>query len=147
MKKHFLLIGGVVFLLAAGDADDEVKKELARFEGTWKWVLIETEKMKIPEDDLKGPRMKLVGDKFIVTESADATFSGTFKVDPSKKPKTIDVTFGDGPDKGKTLLGIYELEGDTYKVCTDPEGKSRPTEFKIKPGSGHVLQVLKREKK
>jgi uncharacterized protein (TIGR03067 family) len=147
MKKHLLLIGGVVFLLAAGDADDEVKKELARFEGTWRWVLIETEKMKIPEDEISGPRMKLMGDKFTVNESADATFSGTFKVDPSKKPKTIDVTFTDGPDKGKTLLGIYELEGDTYKVCVDPEGKNRPTEFKIKPGSGHVLQVLKREKK
>jgi len=147
MKKHLLLVVGVVFLLAAGDAEDEVKKELARFEGTWKWVLIETEKMKLPEDEISGPRMKLMGDKFTVNESADATFSGTFKVDPSKKPKTIDVTFTDGPDKGKTFLGIYELEGTTYKVIVDPEGKSRPTEFKIKPGSGYVLQVLKREKK
>ena len=147
MKWHRLLVVGVVFLLVAGDAQDEVKKELARFEGTWKWVSIEMEKMKLSADALEHPRLKLMGDKFSVTEENNATFGGTFKVDPSKKPKTIDVTFGDGPEKGKKALGIYELEGDTYKVITDPAGKSRPTEFAVKPGSGHVLQVLKREKK
>jgi uncharacterized protein (TIGR03067 family) len=148
MKKRLLLVVGLVFLLAAADADEEIKKELARFEGTWKWVSIEMEKMKLSEDALKEPRLKLKGDKFTVTEeNANATFGGTFKVDPSKRPKTIDVTFTDGPEKGKTSLGIYELEGDTYKVCVDPAGKSRPTEFAVKPGSGHVLQVLKREKK
>ena len=88
-----------------------------------------------------------MGDKFTVSEENNASFSGTFKVDPTKKPKTIDVTFTDGPEKGKIALGIYELEGDTYKVITDPAGKSRPAEFAIKPGSGYVLQVLKREKK
>jgi uncharacterized protein (TIGR03067 family) len=147
MKWRCLLVLGVVFVLAPGDADDEVKKEVAKFEGTWKWISIEMEKMKIPEDALKDPRMKIVGDKFTVKENADATFGGTFKVDPSKKPKTIDVTFADGKEKGKTMVGIYELEGDTYKVCIDPEGKNRPAEFKIQPGSGHVLELLKREKK
>jgi uncharacterized protein (TIGR03067 family) len=135
-----------VFLLAADDAKDEVKKELARFEGTWKYVSIEMEKMKVSEDVLKGPRMKITGDKFTVTDE-NASFSGTFKVDPTKKPKTIDVTFTDGPKKGKTYMGIYEMEGDIYKACVDPEGKPRPTEFAIKPGSGHVLIIHKREKK
>jgi uncharacterized protein (TIGR03067 family) len=147
MKARGLIILAVAFLLAADDADDQVKKELARFEGTWKWVSVEMEKMKLEADALEHPRLKLMGDKFTVTEENNATFGGTFKVDPSKKPKTIDVTITDGPEKGKTYLGIYELEGDTYKVCTDPEGKSRPREFSVKPGSGHVLEVLKREKK
>jgi uncharacterized protein (TIGR03067 family) len=146
MKARGLLLVAVGLLLAADDAKDEVKKELARFEGTWKWVVLEAEKTKLSEEELKHPRLKIMGDKFTVTEES-GTFSGTFKVDPSKKPKTIDVTVTDGQDKGKTYLGIYELEGDTYKVCVDPEGKNRPTEFAIKPGSGHVLEVLKREKK
>lgn len=146
MKRRCGMILGVVFLLAAADATDEVKKEVARFEGTWKFVSVEMEKMKLPEEALKHPRLKIEGDKFTVSEE-NISQSGTFKVDPSKKPKTIDVTFTDGPEKGKTSLGIYELEGDTYKICVDPEGKSRPTEFAIKPGSGHILEVLKREKK
>ena len=84
MKWHRLLVVGVVFLLVAGDAQDEVKKELARFEGTWKWVSIEMEKMKLSADALEHPRLKLMGDKFTVTEENNATFGGTFKVDPSK---------------------------------------------------------------
>jgi len=67
-------------------------------------------------------------------------------VDVAKKPKQLDITFTDGPDKGKTTLAIYELEDDTYKVCIDVGEKGRPTEFASKKGSGHVLQVLKREK-
>jgi hypothetical protein len=32
-------------------------------------------------------------------------------------------------------------------VCADVQGKNRPKEFAVKPGSGFVLEVLKREKK
>jgi len=51
-----------------------------------------------------------------------------------------------GPDKGKTLLGIYELSDDAYKVCFAAPGKDRPTEFNSKEGSGNRLIVMKREK-
>ena len=48
--------------------------------------------------------------------------------------------------KGKTTLSIYEIEGDTLKICSVEPGKDRPTEFSSKPGSGHFLRVFKREK-
>src|SRR5262245_3126070 len=41
----------------------------------------------------------------------------------------------EGPSKGTVMLGIYEFDGDTLKVCFDAEGKKRPTEFKSAPGS------------
>jgi uncharacterized protein (TIGR03067 family) len=43
-------------------------------------------------------------------------------------------------------LGIYELDGDRYKVCFAPAGKPRPSEFASKPGSGSLLQAWKRKK-
>ena len=146
MKRRCLLILGILFLLAAGDAADDVKKELAKFEGTWKIVSLETEQNKLGEDALKDFRLKIEGDKFTAVENSGEVH-GTFKVDPTKKPKTIDITMKEGPMKDKTMLGIYELDGDTYKLCGDMQGKSRPTEFAVKPGSGFVLEVLKREKK
>jgi hypothetical protein len=39
--------------------------------------------------------------------------------------------------------GIYELKGDTLKVCY---GSERPAEFKTKPDSSQKLYVFKREK-
>jgi uncharacterized protein (TIGR03067 family) len=146
MKPRCLLLLAVVFLLAADDVKDQVKKELARFEGTWKIVSLETEQNKLTKDALKHFQLKLEGDKFTTIDEGRETH-GTFKVDPTKKPKTIDITMTDGPQKGSTMIGIYELEGDTYKLCADILGKTRPTEFAIKPGSGHILEVLKREKK
>lgn len=145
MKSAWMILG-VGLLLAADTAPDDVKKELAKFKGTWKFVSIEAEGQKTPEEVFKDTRLVLDGDKFTVT-GGNETFAGTFKVDISKKPKKIDVIFTEGPEKGKTSLGIYELEGDTYKVCIGLAGnKDRPTEFASKPDSGHILEVLKRVK-
>ena len=72
---------------------------------------------------------------------------GTQKLDPSKSPKAIDVTMTEGPNKGAVMLGIYEFDGDTLKVCFDPQGKKRPTEFKSPPDSANFVNVHKRVKK
>jgi uncharacterized protein (TIGR03067 family) len=69
------------------------------------------------------------------------------QVGTQKSPKAIDVTMTEGPNKGKVMLGIYEIDGDTLKACFDPQGKKRPTEFKSPPGSQNFVNVHKRVKK
>jgi|SRR5579864_19678 len=138
-----------VFRLVAARAEDKeaaIAAELKRFEGSWKLVSLEVEGNPVPEEAVKNePPLVLKGDKF-TTMAEGKTLRGEFKIDPTVKPKTIDVMFMDGAAQGKLHQGIYELEGDTYKVCMGMPGKPRPTEFVSKPGSGHVLEVLKREK-
>jgi len=78
--------------------------------------------------------------------------SSTIKLDPSHKPKTITIpTFlGGEPSKGVTLIGIYELKGDEFKVCVQgvetaklkEREKERPKAFDSKEG---VLVIFKRE--
>jgi uncharacterized protein (TIGR03067 family) len=70
---------------------------------------------------------------------------GTFKLDPSAKPKAIDITGTEGPNKGKTIPAIYELTDDTLTVCYNLGGKDRPTEFKTKAGTQLFLVTYKRE--
>jgi len=122
-----------------------IQAELGRFEGSWRFDAVEFEGKEMPLDGFKGIRLVLKGDRFTMVEPA-ATYGGNYVVDPTARPKTIDVTFTDGPEKGNSCYGIYELDGDTYKVCIGLTGKPRPTEFASTPGSGHVLEVLKREK-
>jgi RNA polymerase sigma factor (sigma-70 family) len=73
-----------------------------------------------------------------------------FKIDPAKMPKAIDLCVPTDQDKGKTGHGIYELEGDRWKLCfpqDDNEAKERPKSFKSEAGSRLVLMTLKREVK
>lgn len=122
-----------------------VAAELKQFEGTWRFNALQVEGKPLSQDDLQYTRMVLRGSQFILTEP-QATYRGVYSVDPTATPKTLDVAFTEGMEKGKISLGIYELRGDTYKVCIGLAGKTRPTEFASAPESGTVLEMLKRDK-
>src|SRR5262249_26261721 len=71
----------------------------------------------------------------------------TVKLGPTNSPRTIDVTFTEGERKGQTAVGVYEIEGDTFRVCVARPGDERPAEFSARVGSGRTLVVYQREKK
>ena len=126
-------------------ADDkaDVEKELNKFQGTWTFESVEAGGKKLPADQFQGITVTFEGDKYAVKKGDEVVEAATQKLDPSKSPKTLDAKVTDGPNKGAVILGIYEISGDTLKVCFDPEGKKRPTEFKGESGS-QTLVVHKR---
>jgi uncharacterized protein (TIGR03067 family) len=131
--------------LADDEADLEI--EIRKFQGTWTIESSETGGMMLPADQLKGFILTYEGDKHTVKNGDQVIQVGTQKIDPSKSPKAIDVTMTEGPNKGAVMLGIYEIDGDTLKVCFDAGGNTRPTEFKSPPGSATFVNVHKRVKK
>jgi uncharacterized protein (TIGR03067 family) len=122
-----------------------VAEELAKFEGTWTFASMVYEGQEIPAAGLAESSMICKGNEY-TTKNRQGTTRGTFQVDPTVSPKTIDVTMTDGPLKGTTFLGIYELSADTYHSSMGLPGKPRPTDFKSKAGSGNGVQVMKKEK-
>lgn len=68
-----------------------------------------------------------------------------FKLDPSQK--RIDVFHHETPKGswGGSYKGIYELKGDSLKVCYDGKGQRYPKTFEAGRGSGQILYQLKRE--
>jgi uncharacterized protein (TIGR03067 family) len=137
----------VLVLAGAATAQDEAKKEMAKLEGEWSMVSGAASGQELPEDAVKtGKRVARDGETTI-TIGGQVYLKAKFSIDPTKKPKAIDYTMTEGPTKGKTHLGIYELDGDTVKFCFAAPGKERPTEFTAKEGSGHTLSVWKRDKK
>ncbi len=125
------------------NADDPTKKDLALFEGTWKYESMDVNGQARSLSEIQDSRLIVKGDTFTL-KSPDGDVSGTFKLDATKTPRTIDATFTEGPQKGTTTQGIYELDETTFKVCVPGEGGQRPAEFKSE--AGLVLQVLKKEK-
>lgn len=150
--SHAALFCAVGFAITGGSsilADDKsaIEKEPKKFQGTWTIESSVTGGQEVPREQLKEFLVIFEGDKHTL-KFGDKVFQvGTQKIDPSKSPKTIDVTMTEGPSKGTVMLGIYEIDGDTLKVCFDPEGKKRPTEFKSAAGSQNFVNVHKRVKK
>ncbi|AWM35898.1 hypothetical protein GobsT_63710 [Gemmata obscuriglobus] len=116
-----------------------VKDELKLLEGEWKVVKAES-------------GGKAVKSKSVVVYTADGKSSisdpnsglpplkTTIALDPTKKPKWIDVTNA----RGRTDKGIYELNGDQMKAVFRAGG-DRPTEFKTE-AEGEVMYTYERVK-
>jgi uncharacterized protein (TIGR03067 family) len=134
----------------ADDKEDAFKKELKALAGTWKYISLENDGKKVPEETLK--ELLMVRDeagKVVIRRGDEVVLEATTrKIDASRKPKTIDSEQTVGEQKGTIVQGIYELDGDTLRVCVVLPGKGeRPTEFSGKAGSGCTLAVYMREKK
>jgi RNA polymerase sigma factor (sigma-70 family) len=137
---------GVYARLALADkpavvGKDEAPKDEEKILGTWALVSSEEGGQKAPEEVIKESRVIIAAGK-MTSKRGEEEKEFTYQLDPSRKPKEFSAT----NDQGRTLLGIYKLDGDTLTVCFD-RGGERPTEFASKEGTTVVLEVLKREKK
>jgi uncharacterized protein (TIGR03067 family) len=142
MKGYFHVLVG---LAAAGlaTAQESPADDAKQLQGTWVLVSLERDGKEVkPQKDTKAI---ITGDKFIIKVGDKVIAGGTSKLDPSKTPKAVDTTYTEGPDKGKTFKGIYQLDGDMVKFCRagSPE-QERPTEFKTTADRGGLLSVYKR---
>ncbi len=134
----------VLFLALAvsvGAAPEDTKS----LDGTWLPTSAEMAGAKLSDEVVKSIKLILKGDKYTV-HAGKSVDEGTVKSDKSKKPYTMDIVGTEGPNKGKTILAICELDGDTLKICYDLGGKDRPKEFMTKEGTQLFLVTYKREK-
>jgi uncharacterized protein (TIGR03067 family) len=143
LVKPIVVLGLVLtFSLAARSGD---AKNGDTIQGTWLPSTAELGGKMFPDEVRKTIKLVVKDDKYTVTVGK-AVDQGTVKLNLAAKPKEMDITGTDGPNKGKTILAIYERDGDTLRVCYDLSGKSRPTEFKTKEGTQRFLVTYKRKK-
>jgi uncharacterized protein (TIGR03067 family) len=117
----------------AGDTDEQ------KLQG--KWIVESFEYNGNQVDRLKEAVREFKDGKYSLTPKAGEGIEGTATLDATKKPKTIDLDIN-----SRVLKGIYELEGDTLKMCYNLTKDERPTEFTSKPDTGLILIVHKRGK-
>jgi len=145
MRKILLVLVMLVLWLPASAWSSGGKEDSKMIDGTWLPVEAELGGQKFPDAVLKTLKLTMGDGKYtvMVGEQID---KGTIKLEPTTKPKAIDITGTEGPNKGKTFLAIYELTGDTLRICYDLTGKKRPTEFKTVKDTQQFLVSYKREK-
>src|SRR5262249_4506728 len=122
--------------------EDPVKKEMKKLEGTW--TVVTQEREGSPVKNSKGT-FTFAKSKLTIRWDKDEEKGGKVKLDPTKSPKEMDIV-ADTPDGEVKLKGIYQIKGDSLKMCIDQKGGKRPTNFTTKAGTGQILIVLKRAK-
>jgi uncharacterized protein (TIGR03067 family) len=144
MRLRLLALLAVVAGLAADAPKDDAKKDQDKLQGEWTLMSGERDGNAFPDDLVKSLKRTMKDDHFSITRDGETLAKGTFKLDPSKKPKAIDIKL----DNNDTpVQGIYELDGDTFKMCYAAPGEARPSKFAAEAGTGHTYAVWKRVKK
>ncbi len=118
--------------------------ELQKLDGPWVVESVLRDPREKRLDEGKGIRCVVENGRAIVQLPGEEKVAGVFviKIDPAMKPKTMEIR----PEgENGVILAIYELRGDSLRVCWTPQGKERPTDFASNPGSGDSLIVLKRK--
>jgi uncharacterized protein (TIGR03067 family) len=120
-----------------------MRKDLDLLQGTWTVAALEVD----------GQPIESPGDASIVIQGSrftgmgmGAAYEGTFELDASAKPARIDMKFDKGPESGNTNFGIYQLKGDSWKLCLATRGTARPESFQSIAGSGIAVETLVRGK-
>jgi uncharacterized protein (TIGR03067 family) len=143
--KNTLLVTAAVLLIATDDPKG-LQKEMESLQGVWVPVSAECHRIKFTAEQLNevdwqgAGNLEITGEKFVWVFWGSHG-KGTLKLDPTKKPKAMDLV-NDNP----ATLAIYELGGDMLRVCFQMEdGKPRPQEFTSK--NAFVIIAYKRAKK
>ena len=148
MIRNVLLVLAL-FLLAGADASrgDENKKDLEKIQGDWAQVSMIVDGAKLPDDEAQALFRSIKGEQYTVFRFKKALGKGSFKIDATNKPRTIDAMPLVAGQKLKPMLGIYECDGAKLKLCFARAGQPRPADFSAEKGSGQTLSVWEREKK
>lgn len=138
MRPMLHLMACVLLIVAEGGKDKDKQADDSLM-GTWKVVSLESDGRAI--DVSKTPLHVFKDGKMRMSDSKDTYI---YKLDPSKKPATLDF-YWEKLGAEETHQGIYELKGDELKWCyATTAGFNRPKEFTGKPG--YANQTLKRVK-
>lgn len=148
----FHLNGSDIGSLKAGDkvAIDEQRKvtvngisrsDQVAIQGEWRVIFAEDSGRPGPPEALRDIRMVITQDTLSMEVGGQKNVS-TYRLVPSTSPKSIDLTTG-----GRTKPGIYDLQGDTLRICISEDRDERPTAFDSQPDSvNDLVLTLKRVK-
>lgn len=147
MKKALSVLAVVVCCGgAAPPRMSEGKWELFRLQGTWEMAALEVNGEEVPQKKLKGTTLTIRGDKYVV-KVKDVEHEVKIELDPKKDPRAIDMHLPDGNEAPKLAKGVYDLDGDTFRICRHQmAGEERPAQIGTWPDTNLFVVTWKRKK-
>ncbi|MHC5057744.1 MAG: ThuA domain-containing protein [Planctomycetota bacterium] len=138
--QHYL--DGIQY--AMGDLEADARPSAAagksaggakQIEGVWKGRV---------ENGASGHELTITADRIAGRKDGRRDLGeGSYKLDTTATPWTLDATGTKGQHKDEDFLGICSVNGDVLRWCVTGRGGKRPSEFST--GGGRFLLVLKRQ--
>tara|TARA_A100001391_G_scaffold127559_1_gene87248 strand:- start:856 stop:1404 length:549 start_codon:yes stop_codon:yes gene_type:complete len=157
MLRHLLLTLALCLLSTEAWADEDGTNSQAdhspttdidfQFDGVWKPKGAILGGDFVPPPALEAIRLTIQKNRYEVTvQGEEQSDRGLFTLDKSVLPKRMTIEGKSGPNKGKTILAIYEIKGvNAMRVCYDLSGQEFPEEFKAPKGSQRYLVGYRRQ--
>lgn len=129
-------------LFAGAEEKGAVGKEQKKLQGKWVATALRHGDAETPREELDRGAVTLVirGNRFIFTTPKE-TQKGTLRVDGSKSPRTLDLVLPTREGEKKTILCIYEWDGEVLRIAGDQQ--KRPRDFRSRLG-GSIVASFKR---
>lgn len=105
MRPVLFFLVMLVPVLTASSRRCGGKENIKMLEGTWLPVVAELGGQKFPDKVLRTMKLTMSDGGYTVIVGGQID-KGTIKLQPATKPKAIDITGTEGPNKGKTILAI-----------------------------------------
>ncbi|HQZ64328.1 MAG TPA: thermonuclease family protein [Planctomycetaceae bacterium] len=144
MRHLSFILVSVVAAISAGKSCPAFQQQSAT-DGTWHPVTAVLGGQELSKEIRDGIVLKLTEDQYDVRVNGRPD-KGTCVRDTSTTPHRMTISGTEGPNKGKTLLAIFEMpEADKMRVCYDLGGKAFPTAFKSEHGTTNYLVEYRKE--
>lgn len=118
----------------------QVAPKAASIEGTWLLVALEMDgKRDTTNKNVNNVSLVFGPDGKYAIKPKGFEFPGTYKVVVTKTPAWLDITVGD-----RTVVALYELRGDTLRVC-ESEGPTRPADMAFSQCAKGTIQEYRRQ--
>jgi len=143
-----VLLWSLGSLFAAEVGGTDAQKELQKLQGTWVMVSGEHDGKNLADEHVAQSKIVFEGNKgklVAPNQTSETIVFEIAKIDPATNPKQMHFVRTSGPHAGKTIIGIYEFDGnDQYKFAFDPAGSVILKEFATKEKTGHIRNTWKR---
>lgn len=133
-----VLCVSATLLAAAPEGVKETATDLARLQGCWTAKTGPKRNFQVTLE-IEGNAARV---KIITPQGVTLRARGEVRIDESTSPHALDWVHFQGVNEQELpdILAIYELTGDTFRVCNGGPDNDRPKEFKA--GDGLLADVV-----
>jgi uncharacterized protein (TIGR03067 family) len=118
--------------------EEAARRDRDRLQGVWGFV-----------SGRREAELIVCGDHFTMRFRHGDIYVGTYTVDPTSRPRAMDLFIQEGPEayRGMTALAIYEFDGDHLIWCPSEPGRGqRHPAFPPEGDTEHLCIIFKRQK-